>query len=502
MRIAGNTACLGFEKSDQRIPLKAYLSSSLKKQQKFMKYIVLLLFILTQFSLSANIRLPSVISNNMVLQQKSSTKLWGWGDAGEIVKINSSWKNVIDSAVVDGNGKWKVSIQTLEAGGPYTITIKGKNTIELNNVMVGEVWICSGQSNMEMSYSWGIPAMKDDVKAAANPNIRFFHVEKTTAQYPQDDLRGNWTMCDSNTLKSFSAVAYYFGKKLNGDLNVPIGLINASWGGTPAEAWTPTGIINSDTALFRAARKLNPSPWWPITPGYTYNAMIAPLTNYSIAGAIWYQGESNTGTADTYARLFSSMIEGWRNSWQKELPFYFVQLAPYTYGNKNIAALLREAQVKTLALHQTGIVVTTDLADDTTDIHPKNKKEVGLRLAKMALVKTYGKSTTGALSPIYRSMRIGNSQIILGFENIGLGLRQEGNNALGFEVAGPDKHFYPAEARVSGTSVVVWSKQVSDPQAVRYAFSNTAVGNIFSREGLPLSPFRTDNWEVDTSPVK
>ncbi|HYJ38581.1 MAG TPA: sialate O-acetylesterase, partial [Chitinophagaceae bacterium] len=217
-----------------------------------MKYVFLFLFSLFHLFSLANIRLPSVIGNNMVLQQKTTAKLWGWGDAGEKVKINSSWKSTVDSTVVDGNGKWLVNIQTPEAGGPYIITIKGRNTIELQNVMIGEVWVCSGQSNMEWSYASGLPLMKEDVQTANNSNIRFFHVQRATAQYPQDDLKGNWVVCDSITLKTFSAVAYYFGKKLNGVLNIPVGLINASWGGTPAEAWTPTGVVYGDTNLLNA----------------------------------------------------------------------------------------------------------------------------------------------------------------------------------------------------------------------------------------------------------
>ena len=459
-------------------------------------------FLVFQFQSFATIRLPAVIGSNMVLQQKSTVKLWGWGSPGEKVNVATTWHGLIDSTVVDGNGKWIVNLRTPAAGGPYGITIKGSNTIELKNVLIGEVWVCSGQSNMEFSYNWGAPAMKKDVAAANIPAIRFFQVQKVTALSPQENLAGEWSVCDTNTVKWFSAVAFYFGKRLNDDLNVPIGLINASWGGTPAETWTPSEIVNRDPALAEASRKLKTSAWWPITPGYTYNAMIAPLTNFSIAGAIWYQGESNTGTASTYSKLFGSMIESWRKAWAKELPFYFVQLAPYTYGEKNIAALLREAQVKTLALHQTGIVVTNDLADDTTDIHPKNKKDVGVRLAKMALANTYSLPISGAYSPLYNYMRVDGDMVTLFFKNVGTGLRAEGRTGEGFFIAGADKQFYPAEARIAGSTITLVSKQVKQPIAVRYAFSNTAVGNIFSREGMPLSPFRTDDWEVDTSSVK
>src|SRR3954463_656514 len=233
-----------------------------------MKVVSFVLFAFAHFTAFATIRLPSVISSNMVLQQKSMVRLWGWGSPGEKVEINSSWDGKIDSTKVDGNAKWQINIQTGAAGGPYNITIKGSNTILLQNILIGEVWICSGQSNMEMSYSWGIPAMKDDVTNAANTKIRFFHVTRTTANNPQDDLEGSWMECDSSSLKSFSAVAYYFGKKLNSDLNIPIGLINASWGGTPAETWTPTDVVNRDPVLSEASKKLNVSPWWPTSPGY------------------------------------------------------------------------------------------------------------------------------------------------------------------------------------------------------------------------------------------
>ena len=467
-----------------------------------MKYVLLVFFLALSILSNATIRLPAIFSNNMVLQQRSWVKIWGWGSPGEKVKVSTSWDTVVDSTAVDGNARFEVNIKTPVAGGPYSVVIKGSNTIEFQNVLVGEVWICSGQSNMEFSYNWGAPAMKADVAKAADPAIRFFTVPKTTSLYPQDDVQGEWKMCDTNTVKSFSAVAYYFGKKLNADLNVPIGLINVSWGGTPAEAWTPSDIVKRDSTLVIASRKLKSSPWWPVTPGYTYNGMIAPLTNFSIAGAIWYQGESNVGTASTYAKLFTSMIESWRTKWNKDFPFYFVQIAPFTYGNRNEGALLREAQTKASALHNTGMVVITDLVDDTTDIHPKNKKDVGLRLAKMALVKTYRTPVRGALGPMYYDMRVVDNQVVVSIENSGTGLMQDGKSAIGFEVAGEDQHFYPAQARISGTTIIISSKDVPHPVAARYAFSNTAVGNIFLREGLPLGPFRTDDWPVDTSSAK
>lgn len=446
------------------------------------------------YVVSANVRLPAVLSSNMVLQQKSSVRIWGWADPNEKVIITTSWNNKVDSTKGDAMAKWQLQIETPTAGGPYTITIKGANTIILQNVMIGEVWVCSGQSNMEMNYYWGLPQMKEDIPAAVNSNIRFFHVPKNTAATPQQNGEGSWVACDTNSVKWFSAIAYYFGKKLNADLNIPVGLIHASWGGTPAEVWTPEESIDNNPVLLQASKRLKPSDHWPVAPGKTYNAMIAPLTNFAIAGAIWYQGESNTGTAGTYHELFSTMIKSWREKWGEEFPFYYVQLAPFNYGNNSMGALLREAQLQTLAVPKTGMVVTTDLADDTSDIHPRNKKDVGLRLANLALANTYHLPVQGAMSPLFHRMDIKKGQVILGFEHAPDGLTQKGKAALGFLVAGNDKIFHPAQAKVVGNTIAVWSKEVKEPVAVRYAFTNTAVGNIFSKEGLPISPFRTDNW--------
>ena len=455
----------------------------------------LLVAIIINVAVKANIRLPAIISNDMVLQQKSSVKLWGWGDPGEKVMVTTSWDNKVDSVKSNENAKWQLAIQTPAAGGPYTITLKGNNTIVLQNVMVGEVWVCSGQSNMEMNYHWGLPQMKEDIPVANNPNIRFFHIPRNTAQTPQENGEGEWLLSDTNTVKWFSAVGYYFGKKLNAELNIPIGLIHASWGGTPGEVWTPAEVVENNKVLKGAALKQKKSNGWPIHPGYTYNAMINPVTNYAVAGAIWYQGESNTGTASTYTELLTSLIKAWRQKWGKEFPFYFVQLAPYNYGNNLKGAQLREAQTKTLSLSKTGMVVTTDLADDTTDIHPRNKRDVGYRLASLAMAKTYDRPLKGAISPLYQTMAIDKNKIRLSFANAEDGLLQNGKTITGFFIAGADKRFYPAEAKLDGQSIIVWNKAVTQPVAVRYAFSNTAIGNVFNKERLPLSPFRTDDWE-------
>ena len=445
---------------------------------------------------TATVRLPAVISSNMILQQQSRSKLWGWCDPGERVLVTASWSGRTDSVTGSRDGKWMVEIPTPAAGGPFTITIKGWNTLVLNNVLVGEVWVCSGQSNMEMSGSWGLPDIREELPQCATNNIHFFHVPRTTAVWPQEDCKGEWTACDSNSLKNFSAAAYFFGKKLNASLNVPVGLIEVAWGGTPAEVWTPAGLVTGNPILQEAAGKQNPSDGWPYAPGYCYNGMIAPLTAFNIAGAIWYQGEGNTAAPRSYSQLFSTMIGSWRAAWGKKLPFYFVQIAPFTYGAKDQGSLLREQQARTLSLENTGMVVISDITGDTADIHPKNKHDVGFRLANWALAETYHQPGIVYKSPAYKDMQVKGNKIILNIADAGGSLVVREGPVRSMVVAGADRVFYPAEVRVAGNQVTVWSQQVKAPVAVRYQFSNAGVGNVFSAAGLPLAPFRTDDWEV------
>lgn len=452
-----------------------------------------------------DIRLPAIFSDNMVLQQQADVTLWGWSSPAEKIYITTSWNNVTDSVAANGNAHWKTSIHTPAAGGPYTITFKAHNTIVLNNVMLGEVWVCSGQSNMQWSYLNGLPEMEQEFAgAAAKTNIRFFQLPQTTSEHPQDNCPGTWKDCGPETLKSFSAVAYYFGKKLEEQLHVPIGLINTSWGGTPAEVWTPAEAIDNDPVLKEAAAKQPKTDWWPTTPALTYNAMIAPLTQFNIAGAIWYQGESNTGTAASYQQLMTTMIGSWRKAWGKAFPFYYVQIAPFAYGNKHIGALLREAQTKTMAVPNTGMVVITDLVDDIKNIHPRDKHDVGERLAAWALAENYHKEGLTYKSPVYKNMVVSKNKIAVYFDNAANGLMLKGSEkkATEFYIAGEDRNFLPADVKIEGDHVILSNKAIKDPVAARFAFGNTAIGNIFSKEGLPVCPFRTDNWEVDTSKEK
>ncbi len=455
--------------------------------------------ILYSSTINAAIRLPSAVGSNMVLQQQTKTNLWGWADPGEKIFITCSWKNTVDSIVTDGNAKWKISIATPAAGGPYTITLKGYNTIVLNNIMIGEVWVCSGQSNMEWSSRNGVKQIIDELPTSQNENIRLFHVPKTTAATAQENCAGEWKVCSPESLNGFSAIGYFFAKKLQNELHVPIGIINASWGGTPAEAWTPAETVSQDEQLKQAAKALNQSAWWPTGPGLAYNAMILPFTNSTIAGTIWYQGESNTATSATYKKLFTDMIGAWRKGWQKEFPFYYVQIAPFKYGQKNIGALLQEAQTQSLSYPNVGMVVITDLVDDTTNIHPQNKLDVATRLANLALAETYKQNISSYKSPLFKTMEISKGKAALFFDNAPTGFITKGDkNVTGFYIAGADKVFVPADVKLEKDRIIVSSKQVKEPIAIRFAFSNTAISNLFSKEGLPVTPFRTDDWVVAT----
>jgi sialate O-acetylesterase len=304
-------------------------------------------------------------------------------------------------------------------------------------------------------------------------------------------------------MKGFSAAGYFFGKKLQEELNTGVGLINSSWGGTPAEVWTPKEFVENDAALVASAKR-EPAPGWPVYPGLTYNAMIYPIENFNIAGAIWYQGESNTGAYASYQKLFTGMIGEWRKAWKKEFPFYFVQIAPYAgYGNKNISPLLREVQTKSLVYPKTGMVVIHDLVDNINDIHPKMKKEVGYRLANVALADTYGKQGIAYKSPSYKSMNIEKDKIRIYFDNAEGGLISKGGEPTEFYIAGEDKNFVSATAKISGNTVIINSKEVKNPVAVRFGFSNSAMPNLFSKtSNLPVNLFRTDDWPADTSPTK
>ncbi len=473
------------------------------KQFSFLKkhIVFLILICFTSLSVSGNVRLPNIIGSHMVLQQKSNVKLWGWASPGEKISIKTSWDGITYQTQATNDAKWLTEIKTPEAGGSYSISVKGNNTIELEDVLIGEVWVCGGQSNMEWSGTQKLPQSIDEAPNARNNKIRLFYVSKSTSMFPQENLDGKWVVCSPEEMYKFSAIGYFFGKNLNEKMNAPIGLINSNWGGTPAETWTPAFVVNNNMTIKKGAEELKSQPGWPHQTAMAYNAMIYPLTNYAIAGAIWYQGESNVRTYYAYEKLFTGMIDAWRLQWNKNFPFYFVQIAPFTYGFKNVGALLRETQTRSAGHPNTGMVVITDLIPDTTNIHPILKKEVAKRLSDMALNKTYGFKEISFDSPVYSNHVVEKDKIKIHFNNAANGLIAKGDQISSLEIAADDKRFLPAQAKIEGNTIIVSNKNIKNPVAVRFAFNNTAIPNLFNKEGLPVNLFRTDDWEMDTSAI-
>lgn len=642
-----------------------------------------LLSLATAFAASADVRLPAIIGSNMVVQSETEAPFWGWADPGELVTLTPDWPGAAAvQTTANESGKWTCTITTPEAGGPYSIAVSGKNALELTNVLVGEVWLASGQSNME----WPMRATDNaeaEIAAATDGNIRLFLVQNAIAPAPQDDCTGQWVECSPETVRSFSAVAYFFGRDLRASLGVPVGLIGSEWGGTPAESWTSVEglasfpqykpglemmrMLREDAdaleqqyqselaawkAKFAKSEQLNwtktdfdasgwktveqPANWsspdlanfdgtvwcrrtveipeaWagreltlelgPVddqdetffngvsvgetrganqwnsprrytvpaklvkagpavvavsvldtgggggmhgnpaqmfiapkghsesetvslagewsyqkgasasdippqpqrrgmtagTPTALYNGMIAPVKPFAIRGAIWYQGESNRGAAYTYRDLFKAMIQDWRAKWGTEFPFYFVQIAPFTYGGDNgQTAELREAQLMALGLPNTGMAVTMDIGNPR-DIHPRNKQDVGHRLALWARAKTYGETGIEYSGPLYRDVVASGSQIIIRFDHAA-GLNARGGALKGFEIAGEDKVWRAAGATIEGDSVILSAYGIAKPVAARYGWDDDDEPNLFNGAGLPASPFRTDNWKRVTQP--
>jgi sialate O-acetylesterase len=446
---------------------------------------IVLLFFLQ--AVNANVTLPEIFSDNMVLQQKSDIILWGWAKAGENIVIKADWMDQEVKVVTSVQGTWKVTIKTPAAGGPFNIRIKGRNEVILKNVLIGEVWLVSGQSNMEMSAEWGINNGEEEIKNANYPEIRLFTVSTSTSLYPQEHLAGRWVVCTPEEMKPFSAIGYFFARKLFKELGVPVGIINSSWGGTPAESWMPEEATQKNDFLREAASKQKVVPWGPVEPARIYNAMINPLIPYRIAGVLWYQGEANTINAYAYKAMLSALITSWRIKWGYDFPFYFAQIAPYKYGNPFEGVLVRDAERRALEVPNTGMAVLSDLCD-TTDIHPKNKQDAALRLANIALNRYYGKFVGDDSGPLFKAMTVDKNKAIISFDH-NAGLHATGDKLTYFEIAGEDKIFYPAEAKIKDGQVIVQSKKVKSPVAVRFAWKNTAVPNLFNGANLPASCF-------------
>lgn len=462
-------------------------------------YPLLIFFLFSYVNLTAQISLPGILADHMVLQQNSNVKIWGWGNPGTTLKVCPSW-NPGDtvSTLIKSDGSWQVFLKTIAAGGPYELTIMGEHqappyAITLKDVMLGEVWLCSGQSNMEWSANNGILAAKEEITGANYPNIRFCRVLRRGAETLQNDTKCDWVQCSPETMAYQSAVAYFFGRALQKDLNVPIGLIVSAWGGTPAEVWTSKETIEKN-AIIKKSIPLQGFQWWPTEPARLFNQMIYPLANYRIKGALWYQGESNHERADAYSTLLSGMITDWRTAFGYEFPFNIVQIAPYTYKSKtNGPAKIREAQERvSKQVPQTYLVVVSDLVDNLQDIHPKNKQAVGLRLANLVLAKEYNKPIMGVSSPSLKSATIKGSKIIIDLNDALSGISIKGKQAEGFKISGANGTFVEAKASIKKGKIELSSPLIAHPLYVRYCFEDANPGNVFSKEGLPLAPFRTD----------
>jgi sialate O-acetylesterase len=489
----------------------------------------------------AEVKLPALFTDHMVLQRDQQNRVWGWANEGEAVTVSIADQK--QETKGDDKGRWEVKLDELKAGGPHQLIVEGSNKLTVSDVLVGEVWICSGQSNMGFTVNRSTDGDLE-VLAAKFPRLRLISVPQVGTQEPQDDFKGAWSVCSPETVGDFSGVGYFFGRQLHETLDIPVGLIDDAWGGSACEAWIPVSRLESDEryqalleqwktteknydqekamARFKtqlahwqtaakAAREAGKpmpqrprQPQNPLTgnhrPANIYNGVLYPTIGYGIRGVVWYQGESNAARAHQYRHLFPLMIQTWRDEWkQGDFPFYWVQLADYKAEQAEPGdsewAELREAQTMTmLKLPNTGQAVTIDLGEGN-DIHPRNKQEVGRRLARWALAKDYGVKVDYE-SPLYKSMEVKDGKVIVTLDHVGTGLRTfDVAEPRGFTVAGADKQFVSASARIVGTDKVeVSSDKVSEPVAVRYAWADNPVCNVGTKEGLPVTPFRTDDW--------
>jgi sialate O-acetylesterase len=447
----------------------------------------ILLFIVSN-SIKANITLSNIFSDNMVLQRNSDVKIWGWATPKEEVKITPSWNKQEYKVTAGHDAYWIISIPTPKEGGPFEINFKGYNEFTLKNVLIGEVWFCSGQSNMEMNANWGIQNGAEEAKKATNSNIRFFSVEKSSSSHPQNNIAGKWSVCSPEAMKNNSAVAYFFANRITENLkNVPIGMIISAWGGTSAEVWMPEAVIQNNLELLEVSKKINPNEYCPVGPGLTFNTMVHPLIGYKIAGILWYQGESNVGSA-IYDKTLTALISSWRALWKEDFPFYFVQIAPYQNGEDHYSSVkIRDLQRRVLQLPSTEMVVTSDISP-TDDIHPKDKKSVGLRLANLALTNIYKTNSNLVNGPLFKNFKIEKGKVLVYF-NYGEGLYFKDKSKNQFEIAGLDNIFYQATAEIKNNVVVLNSEKVKNPVKIRFAWSDSAQSQLFNKANLPASSF-------------
>ena len=462
---------------------------------------IFLLMICSNMIVNAQTHVASFFSDGMILQQKKSINIWGIDSAGTKIHVVSSWGET-SQATTSTNGKWKLQLTTPTAGGPHAITIKGSSIVTINDVLIGEVWVCSGQSNMQIPLSGGldgnfIEGGLDAIVNSKNDRIRFFTVKQNTSLKPLDNVKGRWEKAAPSTSGSFSAVGYFFAQQLEMVLDVPIGIVVTAWGSSTAEAWSDDKTLHDLGITIPNEIAEMPQK----TPTVLYNAMMHPLIGYGIKGVLWYQGEANRRNANEYEKIVNTMVTSWREQWNiGDFPFYFAQIAPFNYG-KNNSAFLREAQLKSSQnLQNAEMVVTLDVGD-CTQIHPSKKREVGKRLSYIALAKDYGISGYDFKSPTLTNYFIEKQEIILTFSNR-IQLNRNVGTSENFEIAGTDMIFYPANAVMKSPyhkdqKLRVFSEKVPNPKAVRYGFKNCVIPTLFGRNGLPISSFRTDNLNAN-----
>lgn len=468
-----------------------------------LKILILYAFTLLIFSLHAQIKVASVLGDNMVLQRNSEVRLWGKAKPLEQLTITTSWNNVKESSACNDKGEWLVKMKTTEAGGPYTISIKSeKETVTLKNILLGEVWLCSGQSNMQMQME-GFPDQpinnsNDFIAESDNDNIRMFTVKLASMDTPQDTCVGKWAVASTATVGKFSAVGYLYARQLQQRLKVPVGIIASSWSSSRIEPWMSKETISKFPESLAETSKSDARPQHRAF--HLYNGMISPIKNYTIKGAIWYQGESNISAPKVYSDLFVAMVENWRQAFGVgQFPFYFVEIAPHSYGNSKAAntVFLREAQQKAGKLiPNSGMISTIDIGEEKC-IHPAEKFTVAKRLTNWALSETYSIKGLAYKSPIFKSITTQDSVLIVSFENAPLGLTAFGKEIDNLQLAGVDKVFYPAKATITNKQLKVQSSKVPKPVAVRYGFCNFPQGKgfIYNIAGLPVPAFRSDDWD-------
>lgn len=471
---------------------------------------VILFVFMSVGQLVAQITLPSIFSNGMVLQQQTEVQIWG-KSPNKTVTIITSWNNKTYVVSVNEAGEWRTKIVTTEAGGPYTVSLKDdKSSIVLSDILLGEVWLASGQSNMEMPLKGfrNQPVTNSEavIAKSENQNIRFFDIKNKSWAKPLNDVEGEWRSASPKTTPDFSATAYFFAKDLHEKMNVPIAIVQSDWGGTLVQAWMSReklkGFPELEVKAAADSMYSNKNEFSGL-----YNAMIHPIVGYGIKGAIWYQGEQNRHEPDLYVKLFPAMVQQWRTEWNiGNFPFYYAQIAPYIFRTPNqlsdkltqlrpYVPYLREAQLQAEdVIPNAGMAVLMDVSSQFT-IHPPDKASVGKRLAYQALNKSYGYSDVAYSGPVFKRMEVQGASAILHFD-YAEGLHLEDKVSVNFVIAGSDKFFYPAKAIVEGETIRVTSDKVETPVAVRYAFDAWVVGNLFNKYDLPASSFRTDNWAV------